>query len=144
MKPRPRRYEPSAESPPVCGLLLQTQTLTLASDNSRHSGPACPPLGFLTVKQVAARLAISYNSVLAAIRNGALPAYRFGPRRGTYRIDPNDLVAYVSASRTVQAHSSPTKSRKTASTFQKLDGQRLLNAWREQGVAPEPHEEASG
>lgn len=144
MKPQPRRCESSAESPPVCGLPLQTQTLTSASDNSPHSGPACPPLGLLTVKQVAARLAISDSSVRTTIRNGDLPAYRFGPRRKTYRIHSDDLADYTAACRTdTKKNRAQPKPKKTASAFQKLDGQRLLDAWQDQGVLPEFPDEDS-
>ena len=54
------------------------------------------------------------------------------PDGGTYRIQRGDLLDYIASARTKQ--SGRPKARRTASTFQKLDGERLLRAWREQGV----------
>ena len=97
---------------------------------------------FLSVKEAAAILHVSYGSVLAAIHAGSLVAYNFGPRGGTYRVRRGDLQDYIAASRTRQSPSRP-KARRTASTFQKLDGERLLRAWRKQGILTDQGEEAA-
>ena len=47
---------------------------------------------FLSVKEAAAILNVSYGSVLAAIHAGSLVAYNFGPRGGTYRVRRGDLT----------------------------------------------------
>jgi len=96
---------------------------------------------FLSVRDVAAYLGVSYNSVLGAIKNGSLPAHRFGPRGGTYRIGVDDLIAYVEASRTGQRPSRRSGNRKTGSRFTKLNAARLLDAWKSQGVVQHSTEE---
>lgn len=121
----------------VCAPPLETQTLV----ESRREGATLQHATFLSVRDVAAYLGVSYNSVLGAIKNGSLPAYRFGPRGGTYRVAADDLLAYVKASQTGQRPSRRSENRKTGSTFKKLDGERLLNAWRSRGVAQDSPEE---
>ena len=101
---------------------------------------ALPTDGFLSVKEAAAILHISYGSVLAAVHAGSVVAYKFGPHGGTYRIRRGDLLDYIAASRTKQSVSRP-KARRTGSTFKMLDGERLLRAWREQGVVTEDVDE---
>jgi excisionase family DNA binding protein len=103
---------------------------------------ALPSDDFLSVKQAAAILNISYGSVLGAIHAGSLAAYRFGPHGGTYRIRRGDLLDYIASARAKQ--SSRPKARRTASVFKKLDGERLLRAWREQGIVTDDVEEAPG
>ena len=97
---------------------------------------------FLSVKEAAAILHVSYGSVLAAIHAGSLVAYQFGPHGGTYRVRRGDLQDYIAASRTRQSITRP-KSRRTGATFQKLDSDRLLRAWRKQGILADEGEEAA-
>jgi excisionase family DNA binding protein len=104
-------------------------------------GIAARPDDFLTVKEAAAVLHVSYGSVLAAIHAGKLVAYKFGPRDGTYRVRRGDLQDYITASRTKQSAGCP-KPRRTGSTFRKLNNKRLLRAWREQGISADQGEEA--
>ncbi|MCC6127562.1 MAG: helix-turn-helix domain-containing protein [Pirellulales bacterium] len=94
----------------------------------------------MPVKQAAAILAVSYGSVLAAIHNGSLTAYEFGPNGGTYRIQRSDLFDYINSCRTTRK--SHPKPKKTASTFKKLDHDRLLRAWEAKGIRPATTEEA--
>lgn len=102
------------------------------------------PADFLSVEAAATILGVSYGSILGAIRNGSLVAYRFGPRGGAYRIRKDDLADYTAACRTsTKKICAQPKPKKTASAFQKLDGQRLLDAWQDQGVLPEFPDEDS-
>lgn len=119
-----------------------SQPSLLADRESTPDDGSLRPAEFLTVREAAAILRVSYSSVLAAIHAGSLVAYGFGPNGGTYRIRRSDLSDYVAASCTRKNHAR-SKPRKSTSTFQKLDKQRLLRAWRDQGVTSEVHEEAS-
>ena len=87
---------------------------------------------FLSVRDAAALLGVSYGSVLAAIHNGSLPAFRFGPHGGVYRVRRNDLAEYISSCRTTAIPRSRRGGGK--GTFTQLDTRRLLKAWREVGI----------
>ena len=78
---------------------------------------------FLTVQQVAKRLGVSYNSVRGLIDAGALTAYRFGPGRGVYRIDPDDLDDYIGGS-VVVPKGPPLPQKPSLSHFKHLRPQR--------------------
>jgi excisionase family DNA binding protein len=125
----------------VCAPPLETQTLVEPRHDLRREDATLRHPAFLSVKDVAAYLGVSYNSVLGAIKNGSLPAYRFGPRSGTYRIAVGDLRDYVGTCRTGRKPGRRSENRKTGSKFKKLDAERLLNAWRGQGVLPDSPEE---
>lgn len=56
----------------------------------------------LTIKQVAAQLKISTNSVYQAVQKGQIPSHRFGSGRGTIRISEEDLAIYVDSCRQEQ------------------------------------------
>jgi excisionase family DNA binding protein len=56
----------------------------------------------LTLKEVAARLGLSYSQVKAMARLGELPATRVGFGRGVWRVSVTALHGYV-AKRTVAA-----------------------------------------
>ena len=61
-----------------------------------------PDPAYLRVRDVAARLAIDDEGVLALIRTGVLPATdvrRPGARRPRWRIDPQDLELFLAARR---------------------------------------------
>jgi excisionase family DNA binding protein len=115
---------------------------SVVSQTTCNKGPAARDDEFKAVSQVATILNVSYSSVLGSIHNGSLPAYKFGPHGGTYRVRLSDLCSYIAMSRTKQSPSQP-KTRKTGTTFKKLDGERLLRAWREQGVSAERCEEGA-
>ena len=90
---------------------------------------------YMSINQAAERLSVSGGTVRNEIRAGRLPAYRF---RGAYRIRPEDLAAYVEGCRVAEV---PKASRPPAlpskaggAPFTHLDGGRLLDAWRRQGV----------
>src|SRR5262245_1772869 len=77
------------------------------------SGWAVPAMmEFLTIREAALRLRVSYNTIRGAILAGRLKAYRFGARGGTYRIDPADLEAYQASCATT--HQEPPAPRKSA------------------------------
>lgn len=92
----------------------------------------------LTIQEAATTLRVSYGTIRNAILAGRLKAYRFGSRAGTYRIEATDLDAFVA---TCQASSLPAPAKSQpirGSAFKRLDGGRLLDAWRKQGVAAAP------
>jgi excisionase family DNA binding protein len=86
---------------------------------------------YLTINQSAEQLNVAYNTIRNAILAGKLPAYKI---MGTYRIDPDDLAAYIESCRV------ETKGREAkipalqATTLKHLDGARLRAAWTRQGV----------
>ncbi len=99
----------------------------------------------LTIAEAADILGVSYGIVYAAIQTGQLRAYRYTKRRksgkptGTYRIDPADLEAYKASCATEPAKpAAPKKNAAGPSAFKNLDGDRLLEAWRQQGVLADP------
>jgi excisionase family DNA binding protein len=51
--------------------------------------------GYLTIREAAARLNVSYGTVRGAILAGDIQAYRFGPGVGTWRISVDDLTGYI-------------------------------------------------
>jgi excisionase family DNA binding protein len=53
---------------------------------------------FLTPSDIAEQCQLSTKTVLRAIRSGRLRAYRLGTRGG-YRVDAEDLEAWIAASR---------------------------------------------
>lgn len=53
----------------------------------------------MTVKEAAARLRLSPDSIYAMVRNGILPARRLGPKGGKIVLDPADVEAHWDASR---------------------------------------------
>lgn len=132
---------PSLVSSCACGSPSGTQSPSEAHDNHSGAGSSWVQPVFLSVKEAADYLRVSYNSVLGAIKNGSLPAYKVGPRRGTYRIDLAELVAYAESSRTPNTPSRRSGNRKTGSKFKKLDTDRLLKAWKRQGVVQDSPEE---
>lgn len=86
----------------------------------------------LKIREVAAALNVSYNAVLGAVKCGKLKAYRFGPRKGTYRIDPADLAEYMKNSVAPVAEERKSERPKNTKvlTFTHLNADRLLDAWR--------------
>jgi|SRR6185369_238262 len=99
-----------------------------------------PPL--MTIRQAADQLGVCYNTIRNAIRSGRLPAFRFGERGGTYRIDPLALETFKSGC-AIKPQSRSVRRRATAQTrFQELDGTRLVHAWERQGVVPGPDHNA--
>jgi excisionase family DNA binding protein len=116
-------------------LLDQNRGKSQAGEEASHSDD------FLSVRDAAALLGVSYGSVLAAIHNGSLPAFRFGPRGGIYRVRRNDLAEYISSCRTRAI--SNARQGVGKGTFTQLDTQRLLKAWRAAGVSADQVLEAS-
>lgn len=84
---------------------------------------------FLTVKEVAKRLCHSEQTVRNLIARGELECYRCPG----VRISEEQLAAYLSqAQRVPPATSSPR--RVQPQPIQHLNADRLLSAWKEQGV----------
>ena len=54
----------------------------------------------LSIKEVAARLGTSPDSVRRWIRNGELRAVRLGRTKAGYRVDPADLQSFLAARQT--------------------------------------------
>ncbi|HTX45657.1 MAG TPA: helix-turn-helix domain-containing protein [Solirubrobacteraceae bacterium] len=86
----------------------------------------------LSIKDVAARCLLSEKAVRRAIEDGELPAVKL---RSRLRVSPDDLAAWIEASRTApsqpSAHHRPRKSRPPAGTFRALlqdDGSREARA----------------
>lgn len=88
----------------------------------------------LTIREAAALLRVSYGTIRNAVLAGKLRAYRFGTRGGTYRIAAVDLDAFMEASQATSALTSIKQRPTSHSAFKHLDGARLLDAWRQQGV----------
>lgn len=93
------------------------------------------PADFLTINQAAGQLSVAYGTIRNAILAGRLAAYKI---MSTYRIRPADLDAYVESCRIErgrQANRPPAPGAKAGgAAFTHLDGDRLLDAWRRQGV----------
>ncbi len=93
------------------------------------------PADFLTINQAAERLSVAYGTIRNAIVAGRLVAYKI---MGTYRIRPEDLDAFIESCRVEhgrQGSRPPSpKSEAGGAAFTHLDGDRLLDAWRRQGV----------
>jgi excisionase family DNA binding protein len=105
-------------------------------------------MALLTVKQVAERLGVSQATIYEMCARRKLTHLRLGVGRGTIRLRDEDLDAFLQEA-TVQPDeptapqpSSATK-RGTGSGFKNLDGDRLLEAWRRQGVLAGPPDERS-
>lgn len=86
---------------------------------------------FLTIEDVARRLNVAGNTVRNAIKRGRLVAYKF---LGTYRINQEDLDAFVEASRIRGKRQEAKAPAPKASTLTHLDGERLRAAWIAQGI----------
>jgi excisionase family DNA binding protein len=126
---------------PLCDPPLQPHRVGEPCDGSPPGEGIPLESPFLGVRAVAAYLGVSYNSVLGAIKNGLLAAHRFGPRGGTYRIHQTDLERYLQTCQLGRPPRRRSDKRQAGSTFKKLDTERLLNAWKSQGVVPNPSEE---
>lgn len=76
-----------------------------------------PPAAYLTVRQVADRLALAKaDTVLRLIRAGALPAVNVsaGAGRPTWRISPEALGEFLAAHRAVPVPNTPRRRRRKA------------------------------
>ena len=87
----------------------------------------------LRVNQVARRLNLSLSTVYQLIESGRLPSHNVGMRKGI-RVAESDLLAYVEQCRSVRRQIPATVPTKNGSPFKHLDADRLLDAWRRQGV----------
>jgi len=84
------------------------------------------------MSQVAERLNCSLSSAYGLVESGLLPVISVGTRKGL-RVSDEDLAEFIAARRTHRGKSVPSP-RVSNNPFKHLDGKRLRNAWREQGV----------
>jgi excisionase family DNA binding protein len=85
----------------------------------------------LTVRDVARRLNVSLGCVYGLIADGDLPHLRVGAGRGTIRVDEADLADFIERGKRPRL---ARRSKASPSAFSHLDGQRLRQAWGDQGV----------
>ena len=88
----------------------------------------------LRVKEVANRLNVSLACVYALAESGILIGYRIGLGRGTWRFDEVDVVNYLNAAKNERKPPPRRRRAKRPQLFKHLDGDRLREAWRRQGV----------
>lgn len=98
-------------------------------------------MSLLTVKQVAARLNVSAACVYGLAERGLLVGYKIGLGRGTWRFDEGDISSFLAAVRSppVEKEAPSGQSLQRAhGLFERLDGERLRNAWRGRKPNDEP------
>ena len=88
---------------------------------------------FLRVSEVADRLNLSLSTVYQLIESGRLPSHCLGLRKGI-RVAESDLHTYVERCRSARRQAPAPAPAKNGSPFKHLDAERLLDAWRRQGV----------
>lgn len=96
----------------------------------------------LRVNEVALRLNLSLSAVYQLVESGRLPSHCVGMRKGI-RIAESDLLAYVERCRSTRRQAPAPAPKKNGSPFKHLDGERLRDAWRRQGVPSGPPGERS-
>lgn len=96
----------------------------------------------LRVNEVALRLNLSLSTVYQLIESGLLPSACVGTRKGI-RVSESDLLAYVERRRSARRQSPAPAPKRNGSPFKHLDGERLRDAWRRQGVPFDPPGERS-
>ena len=97
--------------------------------SERPLGPV--PGDFVTIKEAAARLGVSYGTIRNAILAGKLAAFKI---LGTYRIRPADLDAFVASCRVEPLDPRVKVPVPGPTTLTFLDGAKLRAAWSRQGV----------
>lgn len=91
----------------------------------------------LRVREVADRLNCSLSTVYVLIETGRLPSHNVGLRKGI-RVSEDDLHDYLEQCRTADRPRPAPARRQTSGLFKHLDGERLQDAWRRQGVPSGP------
>ena len=76
---------------------------------------------YLTMREAAGRLNVSYGTVRGAVVAGDLQAYRFGAGVGTWRIAASDLTEYVARHRCQKDSQSPAHARRDGASFNEPD-----------------------
>lgn len=92
---------------------------------------------FLRVNEVAQRLSLSLSTVYQLIENGRLPSHCVGMRKGI-RVAESELLAYLERCRSARRQAPAPAPKKNGVPFKHLDGDRLRDAWRRQGVPFDP------
>lgn len=87
----------------------------------------------LRVNEVAQRLNLSLSTVYQLVESGRLTSHCVGMRKGI-RVAESDLLAYVEQCRSARRQRPAPAPKKNGSPFKHLDAERLLDAWRRQGV----------
>ena len=95
--------------------------------------PKIPGERLLRVNEVGDRLNLSLSAVYQLIESGRLPSHCVGMRKGI-RVAESDLLAYVEQCRSARRQAPASAPRKNGAPFKHLDAERLLDAWRRQGV----------
>jgi excisionase family DNA binding protein len=109
---------------------------TLASEGHLPPSPvaAAAAPGLLTIREAADVLRVSESTIRNAVGSGRLRAFRFGVRGGSIRIGRADLEDYMASCATVGRPAGRAAGRAGGGLFKSLDADRLLAAWRQQGV----------
>ncbi|WP_171475774.1 helix-turn-helix domain-containing protein [Frigoriglobus tundricola] len=89
----------------------------------------------LTVKEAAAQMRVSAATVYALCAARKLRHQRVGVGRGKILIPPDAVTEYLAKGTVPSAEGAvPPPARKVLKTFEHLDSDRLLAAWKEQGA----------
>lgn len=88
---------------------------------------------FLRVYEVAQRLNLSLSTVYQLVESGRLPSHNVGLKKGI-RVAESDLLSYVERCRSARRQAPAPALAKNGAPFKHLNGERLLDAWRRQGV----------
>jgi excisionase family DNA binding protein len=95
--------------------------------------PANERVAMLTIREASQRLHVSPSLIYGLCARGMLEHFRCGLGRGTIRISEKALEAYLERSK-VTGRLRPEGSRGKEQLFKHLDAQRVLTAWKQQGV----------
>lgn len=98
----------------------------------------------LSPKQAAAKEGVSRQLIYLWCAQG-LPHYRFGAkgRRGRILIDEADLEAFIARCKVTAEKLPPPPPPPKGGTFTNLNSERLLEAWRRQGVIGGPRADSA-
>lgn len=97
-------------------------------------------MALLSVREAAARMRVSASTVYNLCQQRVLPHRRIGVGRGTLRIAEEDLVTFLEAKKVAGGQGLPPKLGAGSHDFTMLDGDRLREAWRRQGLLAGPSE----
>jgi excisionase family DNA binding protein len=101
-------------------------------------------MSYLTVKEAAGRLQVSAGTIYQLCAEKRLAHVRVGSGRGTIRISEEALEQFVRGATVLplaETAPSPPTTNGGQVGFKHLDAERLLAAWRRQGVLADPPDE---